>query len=150
MKNAVFGGVRPHIPAFLSLSPGRYRSAESLELLFFRLFSRFILSTSPEISFTPIQSSCSSHHLPNVGLMPGTLVSVLHRTYPGQTPNFTRLSLSFFFYPVINFGNRRGTTAPGAPTVSNCSAALPVTTSKHGPLVIEWPGNTHTTNTACS
>jgi hypothetical protein len=72
--------------------------------------------------------------------MPGPLVSVLHRTYPGQTPNFTRRSFSFF-YPVINFGNRRGTTAPGATTASNCSAAL------HGPLVIQWPWNTHKTNT---
>lgn len=112
---------------------------------------RFFLSTSPEISFTPIQSSCSSHHFPNVGLMPGPLVSVLHRTYPAQTPNFTRHSFSFFFYPVNNFGNRRGTTVPGAPTVSNCSAALPVTTSKHGSLVIEWSWNIHTTNTTtCS
>lgn len=84
---------------------------------------RFFLSSSPEISPTPIQSSCSSHHIPNVGLMPGPLVSVLHGTYPGQTPNFTRHSLSSFFYPVINYGNRRGTTTSGAPTVSNCSAA---------------------------
>jgi hypothetical protein len=120
-------------------------------LLFFLLFSRFFFSNSPEISFTPIQSSCSSHHFPHVGLVPGPLVSVLHRTYPGQTPNVARRSLSFLFYPVINFGNRRGTTAPEAPTVLNSSAALPVTTSEHGPLVIVWSWNTHTTNTTtCS
>jgi hypothetical protein len=77
--------------------------------------------------------------------MPGPLVSVLHCTYPGQTPNFKGRSFSFF-YQVINFGNRRVTTAPGATTVSKRSAALPVT-PKHGPLVIQWSWNTHKRNT---